>query len=130
MWGRRTGRSRGEDDPGWIGEALDPCWTFYPLLTDEDSGISRELSRLDLGVEDTVQWAGREAVRLVGIFLPVGVNQATGQSGVRSTATGERSSGNANPARPSTQNSGVGPSTNCRRQRLVCGAFVQGSIRA
>jgi len=45
----------------------DHYWTFYPLLTDEICGISYELERLDLRVERQVPWAGREAMRLVGV---------------------------------------------------------------
>jgi hypothetical protein len=47
--------------------ALDHYWTFYPLVTDEICGISYELERLELRVEGTLRWAGREAVRLVGV---------------------------------------------------------------
>jgi hypothetical protein len=48
-------------------QATDHYWTFYPLLTDEICGISHELRSLDLTVEGPVVWAGREAVRLVGV---------------------------------------------------------------
>jgi len=47
--------------------ATDHYWTFYPLLTDEICGIPQELRPLDLTVESPVKWAGREAVRLVGV---------------------------------------------------------------
>lgn len=66
-WARRVGSSSREDDPRWFRLALDHYWTFYPLLTDEICGISYELHPLDLTVEDSVSWAGREAVRLVGV---------------------------------------------------------------
>ena len=66
-WNRRVGASPPEDDPPWFHLALDHYWTFYPLLTDEICGISYELEGLELRVEGQVQWAGREAVRLVGV---------------------------------------------------------------
>lgn len=67
VWDRRIGAGPREDDPRWFGLALDHYWTFYPLLTDEICGISYELRPLDLTVEGRVSWAGREAVRLVGV---------------------------------------------------------------
>jgi hypothetical protein len=66
-WYRRVGAASRENDPPWFDLALDHYWTFYPLLTDDICGISFELSNLDLAVEGTVAWAGREAVRLVGV---------------------------------------------------------------
>lgn len=67
VWDRRVGAGSREDDPWWFRLALDHYWTFYPLLTDEICGISYELERLELRVEGQVPWAGREAVRLVGV---------------------------------------------------------------
>ncbi len=67
VWDHRVGASPREDDPSWFGLALDNYWTFYPLLTDEICGISDELRPLDLTVEGSVSWAGRDAVRLVGV---------------------------------------------------------------
>ena len=67
VWERRIGGNPRADDPWWIGVALSAYWTFYPLVTDAMAGISDELSRLDLRVEGPVSWAGREAVRLVGV---------------------------------------------------------------
>jgi hypothetical protein len=68
VWNRRVGAHSREDDPRWFMQATDHYWMFYALLTDEISGISHELSRLDLiTVEGQVVWAGREAVRLVGV---------------------------------------------------------------
>ena len=67
IWNRRAGGGPREDDPRWLFPALDYFWTFYTLLTDGMAGISHELSRLDLRVEGSVPWAGREAVRLVGV---------------------------------------------------------------
>ena len=67
VWNRRVGGGPRAEDPWWIGVALDTYWTFYPLVTDGMTGISHELSRLDLSVEGSVPWAGREAVRLVGL---------------------------------------------------------------
>lgn len=56
-----------EDEPRWFDLANDHYWTFYVLLTDEICGISSELRPLDLAVEGTVEWAGREALRLRGV---------------------------------------------------------------
>jgi hypothetical protein len=67
VWNRRVGAGSREDDPQWFMLATDHYWTFYPLLTDEICGISYELRSLDLRVEGTVLWAGREAVRLRGV---------------------------------------------------------------
>jgi hypothetical protein len=67
VWDRRVGAGSHEDDPAWFGLALNDYWTFYPLLTDEICGISYKLERLELRVEGELTWAGREAVRLVGI---------------------------------------------------------------
>ena len=64
---RRVGAGSREDDPRWFMLATDHYWTFYPLLTDEICGISYELRPLDLRVEGTVMWAGREAVCLRGV---------------------------------------------------------------
>jgi hypothetical protein len=67
LWRHRIGARPQEDDPPWFDLALDHYWTFYALLTDEISGISNRLRPLDLTVEGTTVWAGREAVRLVGV---------------------------------------------------------------
>jgi hypothetical protein len=67
FWRHRVGGGSHEDDPPWFDIANDSYWTFYALLTDEISGISGRLHYLDLTVEGTVVWAGREAVRLVGV---------------------------------------------------------------
>ncbi len=67
FWRHRVGGGSLEDDPPWFDLANDHYWTFYALLTDEISGISGRLSPLDLTVEGTVVWAGREAVRLRGV---------------------------------------------------------------
>jgi len=67
VWNRRVGAGLRKDDPRWFRLALDHYWTFYPLLTDEICGISSELGCLDLTVEGSVSWAGRDAVRLVGV---------------------------------------------------------------
>jgi hypothetical protein len=67
VWNRRVGAGSREDDPRWFRLAADHYWTFYPLLADEICGISYELCPLDLRVEGTVMWAGREAVRLRGV---------------------------------------------------------------
>ena len=67
VWNRRVGAGSREDDPRWFMLATDHYWTFYPLLTDEICGISYALRPLELRVEGTVMWAGREAVRLRGV---------------------------------------------------------------
>ncbi len=67
FWRHRVGGGSHEDDPPWFDLANDHYWTFYALLTDEISGISGRLRPLDLTVEGQVVWAGREAVRLVGV---------------------------------------------------------------
>jgi hypothetical protein len=67
FWRHRVGGGSQEDDPPWFAIANDQYWTFYALLTDEISGISGRLRPLDLTVEGMVVWAGREAVRLVGV---------------------------------------------------------------
>jgi hypothetical protein len=67
FWRHRVGDGSYEDDPPWFDIANDSYWTFYALLTDEISGISSRLRPLDLTVEGTVVWAGREAVRLRGV---------------------------------------------------------------
>ena len=56
-----------EDEPRWFDLANDFYWIFYALRTDEIYGISHELRPLDLKVEGPLLWAGREAVRLVGV---------------------------------------------------------------
>ena len=67
VWNRRVGAGSREDDPRWFMLATDHYWTFYPLLTDKICGISYALRPLELRVEGTVMWAGREAVRLTGV---------------------------------------------------------------
>jgi hypothetical protein len=67
VWNRRVGAGSRKDDPRWFMLATDHYWTFYPLLTDEICGISYALRPLELTVEGTVMWAGREAVRLRGV---------------------------------------------------------------
>lgn len=67
FWERRVGAGPQDEDPRWFHIAHDHYWTFYALRTDEICGISYELRPLDLAVEGPVVWAGREAVRLVGV---------------------------------------------------------------
>ena len=67
FWRHRVGGGSREDDPWWWPIATDHYWTFYALRTDEICGISYELECLELRVEGRAQWAGREAVRLVGV---------------------------------------------------------------
>jgi hypothetical protein len=67
FWRHRVGGGSHEDDPPWFDMANDRYWTYYALLTDEISGISGRLRPLDLTVGGTTVWAGREAVRLVGV---------------------------------------------------------------
>ena len=71
VWERRVGAGSHEDDPAWFRLVLNNYWRFYPLLTDVICGMSYKLQRLALRVEGEVTWAGREAVRLVGVPLVV-----------------------------------------------------------
>jgi hypothetical protein len=66
-WHKRIGGAPCTEDPLWLSVALDHYWNFYPLLTDSICGISSELALLELRVEGQVTWAGRDAVRLVGV---------------------------------------------------------------
>jgi hypothetical protein len=66
-WEERVGGRPQDEDPRWFRLALDHYWTFYPLLTDDICGISYELAEFDLRVEGQMSWAGREAIRRVGI---------------------------------------------------------------
>jgi hypothetical protein len=67
FWRHRVGGGSCEDEPRWFDLANDHYWTFYALRTDEICGISHELRPLDFTVEGPLMWAGREAVRLVGV---------------------------------------------------------------
>lgn len=67
VWEERAGGGPRGEDPRWLSPAFDHYWTFYPLRTDEICGISYELAGFDLRVEGRMSWAGREAVRLVGV---------------------------------------------------------------
>jgi hypothetical protein len=67
FWRHRVGGGSWEEDPPWFDLANDHYWTFYALRTDEICGICGELRPLDLEVVGRVSWAGREAVRLVGV---------------------------------------------------------------
>lgn len=67
VWDRRVGPDSRDNDPRWFVLAGDHYWTFYPLLTDQICGISGELRPLDLTVEGPLTWAGRAAVRMVGV---------------------------------------------------------------
>lgn len=67
VWQKRIGGGPRDEDPRWLSPAFDHYWTFYPLCTDEICGISYELAEFDLRVEERTSWAGREAVRLVGV---------------------------------------------------------------
>lgn len=51
-------------DPGWLDYAKDHYWTFY--LVADISGIDARLDGLDLRVGGETQWAGRDAIRLLG----------------------------------------------------------------
>ena len=65
-WQRRVGASAADEDPGWL-SATDTFWSMYPFDPVGFAGIDYELGRLELRVEGVVPWAGREAVRLVGV---------------------------------------------------------------
>ena len=67
QWHRRIGGGRRSDDPSWLIPTTDTFWTMYPFDPGGFAGIDGELERLDLKAEAPVPWAGREAVRLVGV---------------------------------------------------------------
>jgi hypothetical protein len=62
-------------------------WTFYALRTDEICTISPELRPLDLTVEGTVVWVGRQAVRLRRVPGRIGTG-----SGIPTPCIGVRTS--------------------------------------
>ena len=66
LWQRRVGVAALVEDPGWLA-ATDTFWSMYPFNPAGMVGIDDELGHLDLRVEEQVLWAGREAVRLVGV---------------------------------------------------------------
>ena len=67
QWHWRTGGGRREDDPSWLIPTADTFWTMYPFDPAGFCSLDGELERLDLEAEGLVTWAGREAVRLVGV---------------------------------------------------------------
>ncbi|MDP9440201.1 MAG: hypothetical protein M3P49_15915 [Actinomycetota bacterium] len=66
MWERRVGGGSRSEDPSWL-MATDTFWTMYPFDPAGFCSLDGELGRLDLRAEAPVRWAGREAVRLVGV---------------------------------------------------------------
>ena len=65
VWELRTlGGSRSED-PRWL-MATDTFWTMYPFDPAGFASVDSELARLELSVEEGVQWAERDAIRLWG----------------------------------------------------------------
>ncbi len=66
-WEWRIGGGRRSDDPSWLIPTADTFWTMYPFDPAGFCSLDGELERLDLVAEDPVTWAGREAVRLVGV---------------------------------------------------------------
>ena len=66
MWECRIGGGSRSDDPAWL-MATDTFWTMYPFDPAGFCSLDCELGRLDLVAEGPVTWAGREAVRLVGV---------------------------------------------------------------
>jgi hypothetical protein len=67
LWERRIGGDPPSDAPGWLPQPTDTFWTMYPFDPHGVCSLDWELERLDLVVEGTVTWVGREAVRLVGV---------------------------------------------------------------
>ena len=66
VWERRVGGGSRSEDPSWL-MGTDTFWTMYPFDPAGFCSLDGELGRLDLGAEAPVRWAGREAVRLVGV---------------------------------------------------------------
>ncbi len=66
LWQRRLGGGNRQDDPRWL-MGTDIFWTMYPFDPSSIAGVDGRLGRLDLVTEAPVPWAGREAVRLVGV---------------------------------------------------------------
>lgn len=66
-WERRIGGTIREEDPSWIRHAIDIYWTMYPFDPHGIAGLTSELEELELRVKDHTSWAGREAVRLIGV---------------------------------------------------------------
>jgi hypothetical protein len=67
LWERRIGGDPPSDAPGWLPQPTDTFWTMYPFDPHGVCSLDWELERLDLVVEGSVTWAGREAVRIVGV---------------------------------------------------------------
>jgi len=67
QWHWRTSGGRREDDPSWLIATADTFWTMYPFDPAGSCSLDGELERLDLEAEGPVKWAGREAVRLLGV---------------------------------------------------------------
>ena len=65
MWDLRYSILPSGDDPEWLDWPKDHYWTFY--LVDDISGIDGRLRGLDLRVEGETEWAGRGAIRLLGV---------------------------------------------------------------
>jgi hypothetical protein len=68
QWEHRIGGGSPADDPGWL-MGTDLFWTVYPFDPAGFCSLDWELERLDLEAEYPVSWAGREAVRLVGVLV-------------------------------------------------------------
>ncbi len=66
QWQRRIGAGSRHDDPAWL-MGTDTFWTMYPFDPAGIAGVDCKLGRLELEAEAPVSWAGREAVRLVGV---------------------------------------------------------------
>jgi hypothetical protein len=67
QWHERIGGGRREDDPSWLIATADTFWTMYPFDPGGFCSLDWELERLDLKAEGPISWAGREAMRLVGV---------------------------------------------------------------
>lgn len=67
MWQQLVGVRGPVHGPGWLPQATDTFWTMYPFDPHGNCSLDWELEEMSLTVEGPVIWAGREAVRLVGV---------------------------------------------------------------
>jgi hypothetical protein len=68
IWDHLTGERSRADVPPWLPTRFDTYWTFYPLRTDEGTGLVGTLEEAgNLRVEEGLSFAGRKAVRLVAV---------------------------------------------------------------
>jgi hypothetical protein len=67
LWERRIGAGPPSYVLGWLPQPTDTFWTMYPFDPHGICSLDGELEEMALTVEGPVTWAGREAVRLVGV---------------------------------------------------------------